>query len=151
MSEESEVTAYGDRADRKSANPSNSSEFGDFEEVEDPNARQNQGKGKPEEQQGDGYSVRLKRPNEKKGELIGIVLQRLGGNRMEVKSTDGKTRNARVPGRFRRRFWLRPGDAVIIQPWEDDDGKADVVFQYKGPQKTQIKKSGILDGINDEF
>ena len=39
-----------------------------------------------------------------KGEVIGIIEQRLGGNKMMVKCLDGKNRNCRVPGRLRRRL-----------------------------------------------
>lgn len=117
-------------------------EYGSFEVIKDDSEE-------VVEEEQDEQGFRLKKPG--KGEFIGIVLQRLGGNRMEVKSTDGKTRNARVPGRFKRRFWLRPKDPVIIKPWDDDDGKADIIFQYKGGQKTQLEKSGILNDIKDEF
>lgn len=117
-----------------------SKKFGDFEEVEE-----NKGEEKGREQQ---ITIRVRMP--RKGELIGIVRQRLGANRMEVKATDGKVRNSRVPGRFKRRFWLRTGDFVIIKPWEDDDDKADIIYQYKGSAKHQVKKLK-LPGFEEEF
>ena len=72
--------------------------------------------------------VRVKRPRD--GEFVGVIVQRYGGNRMEVQCNDGKVRNGRVPGRYRRKLWLRPGDFVIVVPWEDNDEKADVIFKY---------------------
>jgi len=122
-------------------------EFGDFEEVVDPKKEQTPQQPSEEEQ----APTRLRLPKERFRELLGIVTQRLGGNRMEVKTTDGKSRNCRVPGRFRRKFWLRPGDPVIIIPWETDDNKADIVFQYKKGAKHQIRKRGFLDSIKNEF
>ncbi|RMD65881.1 translation initiation factor IF-1A [Candidatus Pacearchaeota archaeon] len=99
----------------------------------------------------DGSSAQLKLPSRirkpKEGEFLGLVLQRLGGNRMLVKTTDGKVRNCRVPGRFSRRFWVLPGNVVIIKPWEFDDSKADIIYQYRKDETTQIKKSGVLDDI----
>ncbi len=120
-------------------------EFGDFQEIKDESKQE----AKPEEQQEEFTTRRVRLP--KKGQLIGLVTQRLGGNRMSVKATDNKIRNCRVPGRFKRRFWLRPGDAVMIEPWPDDDNKADIVFQYKKGARFQLNKTGILDQIKDEF
>ena len=48
-------------------------------------------------------------------EVIGIIEQRLGGNKMMVNCLDGKSRNCRVPGRLKRALWLRPEDVVIIE------------------------------------
>jgi len=119
--------------------------FGDFEEIESEEPKE-----KPEEEQSDEFMPRrAKMPN--KGQLIGLVTQRLGGNRMSVQATDNKVRNCRVPGKYKRKFWLRPGDAVIIQPWQDDDDKADIVFQYKKGARFQLDKTGILDKIKSEF
>jgi translation initiation factor 1A len=134
-------------------------EFGDFEEVvEEEKEKKNPGVGKPkpklqgwqkkraEAQEG---PVRVRMPRDK--EVIGVILQRYGGNRMEVHSTDGKIRNCRVPGRYKRRLWLRPGDAVIIVPWEDDDSKGDVIFKYQKNGLHQLKKKGVLDFAKDDF
>jgi len=119
-------------------------EFGDFTEVKEEGQEESQGEQEQEE------GVRVKMPRE--GEFIGLVVQRLGGNRMEVKCTDGKTRNARVPGRFKRKFWLRPGDYVLVKPWEFDDNKADIIFQYrKGTAVEQLKRRGLLKDLRDGF
>ena len=91
-------------------------EFGDFEEIKE-DVRE------PEQQEQEaGVRIRLPR----KGEIMGKVIQRLGGNRMEIKCTDGKTRNCRVPGRLKRKLWLRERDIVIITPWPDDDSKGEI-------------------------
>lgn len=116
--------------------------FGDFEEIKDQSQNQ-----KFQEQQEAPIRIRLPR----KGELVGKVMQRLGGNRMEVKSKDKKTRNCRVPGRFKRRFWLRPGDFVLITPWPDDDNKGDIVFQYPKNSEHLLKRHGLLDNLKDAF
>lgn len=122
------------------------SEYGDFEEVvEEPKDGVKKVEA-PVEQTG---PVRVRLPY--KGQLIGVVLERLGGKRMSVKATDGKTRNCRVPGKYRRKFWLRPGNYVLIEPWPDDDDKGDIVFQYRGGNEHQLKKKGLVDGLNDGF
>ena len=110
-------------------------DYGEFEEVDPQNGGNLNG------EQAAPTRVRLPR----QGELIGIVVQRLGGNRMEVKASDNKTRNCRVPGRFKRSMWLRPKDAVLIKPWADDDSKADVIFQYNSSSVIQLRKKGLLN------
>jgi|SRR3989339_1411730 len=117
--------------------------FGDFEEVKE----EGQEVVTVDEQ---GMPTRVRTP--RKGELIGVIVQRLGGNRMEVLCSDGKTRNCRVPGRFKRSMWLRPKDFVLVQPWPDNDDKADVIFHYKNQGAlNQLRKRGFLDNLKVEF
>ena len=84
-------------------------------------------------------------------EVIGIVEQRLGGNKIMVNCLDGKSRNCRVPGRLKRKLWLRPEDVVIIEPWEFDADKGDVIFKYTPNQITWLKKNGYLETEKTEF
>jgi len=84
-------------------------------------------------------------------EVIGVIEQRVGGNRMLVACLDKVTRNCRVPGRLRRRLWLRPGDIVIIEPWELDKDKGDVLFKYNPNEVDFLKNKGYLKQDNNEF
>lgn len=84
-------------------------------------------------------------------EIIGIIEQRHGGNKMLVNCMDGKSRNCRVPGRLKRVLWLRPNDIVIIQPWEFDKDKGDVIFKYRPTQIQWLKKNGHLKSDKTEF
>ena len=93
--------------------------------------------------------TRVKLPKGK--EILGIIEQRLGGNKMLVNCLDGKTRNCRVPGRLRRKLWLRPNDVVIIEPWELDKEKGDVIFKYRLNQVDWLKKNGYLKTEETEF
>lgn len=93
--------------------------------------------------------IRAKLP--RKGQIIGIIEQRLGGNKMHVSCTDGKTRNSRVPGRLKRRLWLRPNDVVIVEPWELDDTKADILFKYPLNQIHWLRNNGYLETEKNEF
>ncbi len=86
--------------------------------------------------------IRVKLPRGK--EVIGIIEQRLGGNKMSVNCIDGKIRNCRVPGRLKRALWLRPGDIVIIEPWEFDSEKGDVIFKYTPTAIQWLKNRGYL-------
>ena len=84
-------------------------------------------------------------------ETIGIIEQRLGGNKMLVNCLDGKTRNCRVPGRLKRELWLRPGDVVIVEPWELDKNKGDIIFKYRPNQIEWLKNKGYLKKDTLEF
>jgi len=84
-------------------------------------------------------------------EMIGIIEQRLGGNKILVNCLDGKSRNCRVPGRLKRKLWLRPNDVVIIEPWELDKNKGDVIFKYRPNQVEWLKNNGYLKTEKSEF
>jgi translation initiation factor 1A len=85
-------------------------------------------------------------------EVIGRVDQRLGANRMLVSCFDGKQRNCRVPGRLKRALWIRPGNIVLIEPWEfEGDKKGDIIFSYTPAHISWLEKRGFIKGITNEF
>lgn len=93
--------------------------------------------------------VRVKLPRGK--QAIGVVEQRLGGSRMRVRCLDGKTRICRIPGRLKRKLWIREGDIILVEPWEiSGDEKGDVIFKYRPNQIGALEKKGLLDGMNNE-
>ena len=84
-------------------------------------------------------------------EVLGRIEQRLGASRMMVKCFDGKTRNCRVPGRLKRRLWLREGDIVIVEPWEHQfDEKGDVLYKYSKAAVQWLRHKGFIK-IEEEF
>ena len=91
--------------------------------------------------------IRVRMPRE--GEVLGVVTALLGGGRMEVKCDDGFTRVCRIPGKMRRRLWVKPGNLVLVKPWiVQSDERADVVWKYSGAQSMWIKKRGLLKKIS---
>ena len=84
-------------------------------------------------------------------EVLGIVEQRYGGTNMLIRCADGKSRNCRVPGRFRRRLWIREGDIVLIEPWEFDNDRGDIVFKYNPSAVQWLRNKGYLKDIMKEF
>lgn len=96
-----------------------------------------------------GGPVRVRVPQGR--EVIGIITQRVGGSRMIVSCMDGKTRNCRVPGRNRRGLWLREGDVIIVEPWEFDFDKGDVLFKYTPAAIERLKAMGKLNTEVNEF
>jgi translation initiation factor 1A len=91
--------------------------------------------------------VKLPRGNQ----TLGVLQRRLGGSRSEVRCLDGNTRVCRIPGRLKRRLWVREGDIVLVEPWElDSDKKGDIIFKYSKAQVQLLKRKGLLDKM-DEF
>ena len=83
-------------------------------------------------------------------ETFGIVEQRLGGTRMKVRCLDGKNRICRIPGRLKRKLWVREGDTVLVEPWElTGDEKGDIIFKYKKAQIQWLLKTGHLKQLSE--
>jgi translation initiation factor 1A len=95
--------------------------------------------------------IRVKMPNTKVNEMFAIADQILGGRRVNVVCADGKTRMARIPGKMRRRQYVREGDLIIVWPWDFQDAKADVKHRYNKTQALYLSRKGILPEIVDIF
>ncbi len=92
--------------------------------------------------------VRVKTPRD--GEVLGVLESRLGASRCKIRCFDGKTRNCRIPGRLKRRLWVREGDIVLVQPWEfGGDDKGDILYKYRPNQVSWLKRNGFLSGLDD--
>ncbi len=99
-------------------------------------------------QEGNEEIIRVKLPRGEQS--LGILEKRLGGSRCSIRCLDGKTRICRIPGRLKRRLWVREGDVVLIEPWEfGGDEKGDIIFKYKPNQVHWLKKKGYLDKLED--
>ncbi len=91
---------------------------------------------------------RVKLPRE--GQVLGVVDQRLGASRMRVRCLDEKPRICRIPGRLKRRLWVREGDLVLVEEWEfDGDEKGDVIFKYRPSQVGWLKRKGYLKKLEE--
>ena len=83
-------------------------------------------------------------------QVLGILNQRLGASRMRVICLDGKTRICRIPGRLKRRLWVRENDIVIVEPWEySGDEKGDVLYKYTNTQMVWLRNKGYLKKFED--
>lgn len=81
-------------------------------------------------------------------EVLGIVEQRYGGAKMLVKCVD-IPRNCRVPGRLKRALWIREGDIVLIEPWEFDNEKGDIIFKYNPSAIQWLRNKGYLKNLEE--
>ena len=93
-------------------------------------------------------------PMPRGNQVLGLCQQRVGGSRMRVRCLDGKTRICRIPGRLKRRLWVREGEIVLVEPWElGGDQKGDIIFKYRTTQVNWLKTRGYLKKFEnlDEF
>ncbi len=96
--------------------------------------------------EGEEEIVRAKLPEE--GEVLGVIESRLGHGRFNVICSDKKIRVCRVPGRLRKKLWLREGDYVIVKPWDiQGDKKGDIVYKYRKAEILWLEKEGYLKDL----
>ena len=85
----------------------------------------------------------IKLPGE--GEVMGVVVETVGGARMRVYCEDNKERLCRVPGKFRSRMWVKEGDFVVVKPWDiKGDERGDIVYRYRPLEVEYLKELGRL-------
>jgi len=99
--------------------------------------------------QGTEEYIRVRIP--KGHEVLGILEQRLGASRMLVKCLDGVSRTCRIPGRLKRDLWLREGDVVLVEPWEFQKDRGDIIFKYSPAAVEWLKRKGFLKTTEKEF
>ncbi len=105
-------------------------------------------KGKKGQGNQDEVIVRVRLP--RRGQILGEVEQLLGDRRMSVKCTDGHTRLCRIPGKVRRRIWIKEGNIVLVEPWEvQTTERGDVLWRYSTQQAQWLEHHGHLEGIED--
>ena len=112
-----------------------------------------------ENPEGSSGKIRVKLPNGGKskgelgykGEMFALAEEILGGRRVTVLCADGVTRMARIPGKMRRRQWVREGDLIIVWPWDFQDSKADVKHRYTKTQAMYLSRKQALPEVVDMF
>jgi len=78
-------------------------------------------------------------------EVLGIVELLVGGDKMRVVCDDGNTRICRIPGKLRKRVWIKAGDLVLIEPWKvQTDIRGDIIFRYTSTQANWLKRKGFV-------
>ena len=88
--------------------------------------------------------IRVKLPGE--NELFGLIEEMLGGGRFRVRCSDGNERICRVYCKFKKREWIRPGDIVIVKPWEvQGDERGDIIFKYRRAQIDWLRNKGYIE------
>lgn len=91
---------------------------------------------------------KLRLPRRQDGEMFGIAIQLHGTNQIKVACEDGIERMCRIPGKLRKRVWIRVNDVVIVKLWDFQPSKADIVWRYLGYQVERIQKQGMLKNLH---
>jgi translation initiation factor 1A len=87
--------------------------------------------------------IRVRLP--RRGELFGEIESISGASRLIVNCQDGKRRMCRIPGRFRKRIKISPGDIILVKPWDiEPDEKGDVVWIYTKTQANWLRRKGYV-------
>jgi translation initiation factor 1A len=88
--------------------------------------------------------TRVRLPQKSANEILGTVESLLGANKLRVRCTDGVVRLTRIPGKIKKRIWIREGDVIIIVPWSFQNEKADIIWKYTPPQVNWLERKGFL-------
>ncbi len=78
------------------------------------------------------------------GEVLCGVIRLVGGDHLIVKCLDGEERMVRIPGRMRRRVWMREGDIVLVAPWDFNPKKGDIIYRYDRGEVAKLIEKGVL-------
>jgi translation initiation factor 1A len=92
---------------------------------------------------------RYRMPDTRNREMFAIADQLMGASKLKVMCEDGKSRMARIPGKMKRRMWIKPGDLVIVKPWDFQDDKADVKYRYVRTQAVNLSRRKKLPELLD--
>ncbi|MEM3852254.1 MAG: translation initiation factor eIF-1A [Methanomassiliicoccales archaeon] len=102
-----------------------------------------------EGEEGSENFMRVPLPRRGNGEMLGVADQLLGGSRIRVQCADGKARMGRIPGKIKKKMWIREGDLVIVKPWQFQEDKADILYRYTKTQSTYLSRKNLIpDTIN---
>ena len=84
-------------------------------------------------------------------ELLCVVEQMVGGDRVRAKCDDGNERICRIPGKLRKRVWIRAGDLILVEPWiVQSNERGNITFRYTSTQANWLKRKGFVRTISIE-
>lgn len=72
------------------------------------------------------------------------VMRCLGDRRLTVILTDSSEMLAVIPGRFRKRVWIKPDDIVIVSRREFQNNKLDIIHKYNSDEIRKLHKIGDI-------
>ena len=119
-------------------------------------------KGGKKKSKGNKEGVTHSRTLELKDELqeYAKILKLQGDRRIIVMLPDSSEVLAIIPGRFRKRVWMGPGDVIVVSHREFQDGKMDVIYKYHTEEIRSLHKMGEIpdfftenigeEGVDDE-
>ena len=94
---------------------------------------------------------RVRLPNIKDAEMFGVADQLMGASRIKVMCEDGVSRMGRIPGKIRKRMWIREGDLLIVSVWDFQPDKCDIRFRYTKTQASNLSRRNKIPKNLDVF
>jgi translation initiation factor 1A len=89
-------------------------------------------------------NVTYSTPIPKGNEVIGTVTKASGASNFIVACSDGNERTCTIPGRLKRRFWIKEGDVVLVRPWVvQTNERGDIVWRYSLMDKEKLRAKGF--------
>ena len=95
--------------------------------------------------------VRVRLPRKKEQETFAIAEQLLGASKIRIVCADGKARLGRIPGKIKKRMWIREGDLLVVRPWDFQDEKADIVYRYTKTEASYLSRKRMIPSSIDIF
>ncbi|MEZ0344977.1 MAG: translation initiation factor aIF-1A [Infirmifilum sp.] len=80
--------------------------------------------------------------------LLCVIQQLLGFDRAKVLCSDGKVRLCRIPGKLKKRMWMRVGDLVLVAPWDFQPERGDIIYRYTSTEVQRLERKGLLKDIH---
>lgn len=90
---------------------------------------------------------KLRLPNKNEREMFALAIQLMGATQIKALCEDGKERMCRIPGKLRKRVWIKQNDILIIRLWEWQPDRADIVWRFWGTQAEHLKRRGLLKNL----
>ena len=73
-----------------------------------------------------------------------VIDKLLGDRRVTLTLIDGTNKMGIIPGRFRKRNWMKPGNLVLVSAREFQDSKLDIIHKYNDEEKKKLKGYGEI-------
>lgn len=83
-------------------------------------------------------------PSPEEGTVLCVVRRIVGAGFLEVFCTDDETYMARIPGKMRRKVWIKERDVVLFLPWGTRDKKGEVVYRYERDEVRRLIDMGLI-------
>jgi initiation factor 1A len=78
-------------------------------------------------------------------QVYAYIVSRLGGSRISVNCSDGKSRSAIISGKFKNRVWLNKDDIVLCDLYTTgNDNTCTVVHKYNSDEIMTLKYKNLL-------
>ncbi|MGC8568134.1 MAG: translation initiation factor eIF-1A [Candidatus Micrarchaeia archaeon] len=80
------------------------------------------------------------------GEYVGVVTKIVGATRFVVKCNDKNERICIIPGRLRRKFWIKEKDIVLVKPWEvQSNERGNIIWRYSLMDINKLKEMHLIE------